>query len=602
MKKINSRTRYSSLRAYISFIATFKGYFLIVFSLFAIADIILAVVPIFIGQFVAALSQHPLNRTYIYQLVGILLLISIGHDLIWRSGEWFYRKLLNNKTYEFENVIFQAVITKPYPYFIDKFTGKISSYVTGISREFRDFVDQVCYQYTDLLTKLPIIAVIMFTVNTITGLVFTTSMVVMFIAGKYLVGYTVAAERQLTDATSSLDGYVIDVISNFVSVKAFRRERAELDAVYRKRQGVVEASSKMLFWNIIFWGVMSAMVRWVVWPATILLNVSLFLHGDINLAQITTFTSTLLIFSDFIWVIIWNVSQFNIKLGRIEESYRYLFGTNNVVREYVMSRHEDDRTKAVVEFRKKLTLQNLSFAYPDRPEHPILKDISIDIEKNEKIGVVGTSGSGKTTLIKLLLGYYALPRGMTLLDGQAVDNRELVSLIAYVPQDTPLFHRTIGENIAYGANQTSILDHEQIERAAKRAHAHEFIMQTTDGYDALVGERGIKLSMGQRQRIAIARAFLDEKPILVLDEATSALDSESEVLVQEALEDLWHDRTVIAIAHRLSTLRHMDRIIVMDQGAVIEQGTHQQLLKQKGRYYRLWQHQSGGILTETENG
>jgi ATP-binding cassette subfamily B protein len=165
-----------------------------------------------------------------------------------------------------------------------------------------------------------------------------------------------------------------------------------------------------------------------------------------------------------------------------------------------------------------------------------------------------------------------------------------------VPQDTSLFHRTVAENIAYAtdrkATQPEIID------AAKKAHAHEFIAQIKDGYQALVGERGVKLSAGQRQRIAIARAFLDDKPILILDEATSALDSESEVLVQEALEALWEHKTVIAIAHRLSTLRHMDRIIVMDQGRIIEQGTHQELLQKDGAYAKLWIHQSGGFLEE----
>jgi ATP-binding cassette subfamily B protein len=251
------------------------------------------------------------------------------------------------------------------------------------------------------------------------------------------------------------------------------------------------------------------------------------------------------------------------------------------------------------QFESSLELKSLQFAYPDKPEQRILSDISLTIKKNEKLGIVGTSGSGKTTLIKLLLGYYELPPGMVALDGHEIDSREVVKLIAYVPQDTALFHRSIAENIAYGSDKKE--SREAIEQAAHRAHAHEFISQMSETYDTVVGERGIKLSMGQRQRVAIARAFLDEKPILVLDEATSALDSESEVLVQKALEDLWHDRTVIAIAHRLSTLRHMDRIVVMDHGRILEQGTHQELLEQKGQYYRLWQHQSGGVLVETEN-
>lgn len=208
------------------------------------------------------------------------------------------------------------------------------------------------------------------------------------------------------------------------------------------------------------------------------------------------------------------------------------------------------------------------------------------------MGIVGKSGSGKTTLIKLLLGYYPVLPAEISVDHQPID------LISYVPQDTSLFHRTIRENIAYGAGGSP--SDEAIEQAARRAHAHEFIAQTADQYDAVVGERGLKLSMGQRQRIAIARAFLDDKPLLILGEATSALDSESELLVQRALEDLWEGKTVIAIAHRLSTLRHMDRIVVMNEGRIVEQGTHDQLITQKGHYYRLWQHQSGGRVLDEE--
>ena len=593
----NQEKRYSSLRAYAKFIATFKGHFFVVFGLFVASDILLAVLPLFIGDFVAALSVHSPSYSQVYWLVGVLIAISIGHDILWRTAEWLYRWLINIKGFEFENVVFRAVISKPYPYFIDKFTGKISSYVSMVGREFREFLNNIFYEYADLFVKLPIIAVIMFSVNIPTGIVFVVSIIVMFCAGRVLVGRTVSTERDFTDVGSSLDGHAIDVISNFVSVKAFRRERTEFETIVTKRKDVIRAANRAFFWSIIFWGTLSIMVRWVIWPATILLNVYLFLHGEISLAQITTFISTLLIFSDYIWMVIWNVSQFTIKLGRIEESYRYLFGTDNVVSEWLAGQHELSEHH-LLSFDQSLVLRKLVFAYPDKTDRKVLDGIDLTIKKNEKIGIVGASGSGKTTLIKLLLGYYELPKDMVLLDNGEIDNRRLVDLIAYVPQDTPLFHRSIRENIAYGADVS--MTQESIERAAKRAHAHEFITETAGGYDALVGERGIKLSMGQRQRVAIARAFLDDKPLLILDEATSALDSESEVLVQEALEDLWHDRTVIAIAHRLSTLRHMDRIVVMDDGKIIEQGTHRELLASKGRYYRLWQHQSGGVISEED--
>ncbi|MDN5274153.1 MAG: transporter related [Candidatus Saccharibacteria bacterium] len=596
MNNNSDKKRYRSLRAYISYIKTFKYQFLLVLSVFIVADILLAVLPIFIGQLTGALAGHPIDHGQVYWFVGILVALSVGHDLLWRSGDLLYRAILNHREYEFENIIFRAVMAKPYPYFVGKFTGKISSYVTGLGREFREFLDATCYQYVDLLVKMPIIGGIMFTVNLNTGLIFVASIIVMFIAGRYIARYTARAEQDLTDSVSNLDGYVIDVISNFVSVKAFRREHTELETVLERRKGVIAKAKHRYLWEIIFWGAMSIVIRWVVWPVTIIMNVALFLNGQLDLTQITTFISALMIFSDYIWMVVWNVSQFNMKLARMEESYRYLFNDSEVVSESAMDEADHRSARPIPGFKESLHLRNLEFAYPDRPQELILQAISLDIAKNEKVGIVGASGSGKTTLIKLLLGYYELPEGVVALDDEVLDSRRLVDLISYVPQDTALFHRTVSENIAYGA--TGAATQAAIEQAARRAHAHEFILNIDMKYDALVGERGIKLSMGQRQRIAIARAFLSEKPILVLDEATSALDSESEVLVQESLEDLWHDKTVIAIAHRLSTLRHMDRIIVMDAGKIIEQGTHTQLLEQKGKYYRLWQHQSNGILAE----
>ena len=216
----------------------------------------------------------------------------------------------------------------------------------------------------------------------------------------------------------------------------------------------------------------------------------------------------------------------------------------------------------------------------------------------QHIGLIGPSGAGKSTLINLLLRYFDPQTGKILINRQNiadVTQNSLRANIAVIPQDTSLFHRTLMENIRYGrldASDSEVMD------AAQKAHAHEFISQLSDGYETLVGERGIKLSGGQRQRIAIARAILKNAPILILDEATSALDSESEKLIQESLSELMNGKTVIAIAHRLSTIAYLDRLIVMDQGKIIEDGSHNDLLKENGLYAKLWNMQSGGFLVE----
>jgi len=226
------------------------------------------------------------------------------------------------------------------------------------------------------------------------------------------------------------------------------------------------------------------------------------------------------------------------------------------------------------------------------------------MKPGEKVGLVGRSGAGKSTLVNLLLRFYDLDSGRILIDGQDISQcsqQSLRSHIAMVTQDTSLLHRSVRDNISYGKPEAT---EDEIIRAAKLAEVDQFLPQLVDpkgnrGYDALVGERGVKLSGGQRQRIAIARVILKDAPILVLDEATSALDSEVEQAIQSQLEQLMESKTVIAIAHRLSTIAAMDRLVVMDQGRIIEQGTHKELLEQDGLYAKLWARQSGGFLAKS---
>jgi ATP-binding cassette subfamily B protein len=259
--------------------------------------------------------------------------------------------------------------------------------------------------------------------------------------------------------------------------------------------------------------------------------------------------------------------------------------------------------------RGAVDFHHVGFGY--RAGTPLFRDLTLSIQPGEHVALVGASGSGKSTLSKLLLRLMDVDGGGILVDGQDIRDVTLASLrrhISYVPQDPQLLHRTIAENICYGLGPEvdgagrwrSEVDYDLVHRVGRAAHVEEFVFALPDGYDTVVGERGLKLSGGQRQRVAIAQAMAKGSPILVLDEATSALDSESEHLVQEALWELMEDSTALVIAHRLSTIAHMDRIVVLDQGAVVQEGTHRQLLDQgaAGRYGRLWQHQSGGFLVE----
>ena len=295
-------------------------------------------------------------------------------------------------------------------------------------------------------------------------------------------------------------------------------------------------------------------------------------------------------------------------LGRLGFTFTHIGNMlNNFIRFYgeaeeglqdILIDHEvADRpgAKELITTGGNLTWQAVTFAYQ---EEDIFKRLSVDIKPGERIGLVGPSGAGKSTFVSLLLRQHDIQYGQIMIDGQNIAEVTQDSLrenIALVPQEPMLFHRTIRENILYGKPDAT---EEEMVLAATRAQAHEFIVTLPDKYDTLVGERGVKLSGGQKQRVAIARAMLKEAPLLVLDEATSALDSESEVAIQQALEELMEGKTVIAVAHRLSTLRKMDRILVFENGRITEDGSHDELAAAGGMYAKLWQHQAGGFLQD----
>lgn len=591
-----AKTKYYSLQSFLSYLGRYKLRFVVVFSAFMVADILIALIPLFVGKLIGALAEQPIDSHQAYIYIGILLALSTGHDAVWHAGELLYLKLFNPIVFRYENIVFQQIIHKPYPYFVDKFTGKISSYITTLAKEFKEFLEKIFWDYADWVIRVVVVSAILISVNWLTGLIFVISLLFMFVVGRYTVRNSIKYEKVWTDVQSTKNGKIIDAIANFVNVKSFQKERLETRAIEHEQDKTIAAARQSYIWVVVFWASMGFIVRNVVWPAAIILNVYLYLHHQISLAELTTFLTSVMLFTNYVWNIIGDISQFTLKLARIEEAHQYLFGSTNIVKDYYQRLTPQLQQRAL---SQDLRFQALHFSYPDKPDARVLTNINLRIKKGEKVGIVGKSGSGKTTLTKLLLGYYPLDDKQILLDDQPVDTRKLATLVSYVPQDTSLFHRSIADNIAYATDRQ--VTRQAVVAASKQAHAHEFVAQLVNGYDTLVGERGVKLSAGQRQRIAIARAFLDDKPILVLDEATSALDSESEVLVQEALEALWHNKTVIAIAHRLSTLRNMDKIIVLDKGRIIEAGSHQTLLDKKGKYAKLWAHQSGGFLSEEDS-
>ena len=389
-------------------------------------------------------------------------------------------------------------------------------------------------------------------------------------------------------AASSLSGKILDGFANQAAVRLFAGEQREHEYLEKPREEHVYARRQASFWQRFSWAIPNYF--WdMMFGATLMFCAYLYGRGMMKI-------------SDVVYSVVVYYNVMGMIQNLINEIPVIIDGMSSANKGYkelsvpIEVMDKDDAPELMVPHGK-IEFKNVSFKYKNKY---VLRDFNLTIKPGERVGIVGPSGAGKTTLVNLLMRFYDVKHGAILIDGhdiRDVTQNYLRENISFIPQDPAMFNRTISENIAYG--RPGATDSE-IKRAARFASADKFIMGTEKKYNTLVGDRGIKMSGGQRQRVAIARAFLKDAPILVLDEATSALDSETEVAIQKSFEKLSHNRTTIAIAHRLSTLRNMDRIVVLDNGRVIESGTHQSLLRRGGKYARLWKMQSGGFLQEDQ--
>ncbi|HSX15765.1 MAG TPA: ABC transporter ATP-binding protein [Candidatus Saccharimonadales bacterium] len=385
-------------------------------------------------------------------------------------------------------------------------------------------------------------------------------------------------------------GHLSDNIVNAITVKTFAQEKAELA---RSRDYNRELKhTRIDDWQRTVTSESNRMSVLLTMQVVLVLVLILTIdsHTHLLATGIFAFTYTLTLINRFFSIIT--------TFKQIDDSLLQASSMTGVLLQQTEVQDAPD-AKALTIGRGEVTLADVRFRYADTPGNEYIFDgLSLAIKAGEKIGLVGHSGGGKSTLTRLLLRFDDIDSGSISIDGQDISRVTQTSLrkhIGYVPQEPLLFHRSIRENIAYGKPKAT---QKEIEEAASLAYAHDFIMKLPEGYDTVVGERGVKLSGGQRQRIAIARAMLKNAPILVLDEATSALDSESEKAIQKALWKLMSGKTAVVIAHRLSTIQKMDRILVLDDGKIVEEGSHKELLEKDGLYARLWAHQSGGFIEE----
>ncbi|MEI6756085.1 MAG: ABC transporter ATP-binding protein [bacterium] len=520
-------------------------------------------------------------------VISFLILMIVGL-IVWRIQGFVVWKLeiklqLNQIIKIFNHLQLQGV-----KFHADNFGGALVSqtnkYVGATERLIDELVWSIIPGITAFIAALVILIVVSYKFAIILLLVIAVYVAIMTWRIKIQFPLNRIEAEKETARTAAL----ADAVTNAGNIRAFGREKHELKrftGVARNAYKAYNNLAMMALKNDSLSHTMTNGLRFIAFAFGIIAIVKL--NADAGLLYLVLAYATSLV--DRLWEFTRVIRNINRSLGDASQMTEILQLENEI---------QDPKEPVEPAIRRgSIEFKNVSFKHSGASK-TLFENLNLRIKQGEKIGLVGPSGGGKTTLTSLLMRFNDVNSGEIMIDGQNIAHLKQVDLrdhISYVPQEPLLFHRSIKENIGYGQLDS---DDQAIEGVAKMAHAHEFVKSLPQGYDTLVGERGVKLSGGQRQRITIARAMLKNAPILVLDEATSALDSESEVLIQDALWKLMEKCTTIIIAHRLSTIQKMDRIIVLDKGQIAEEGSHNELLRNDGIYAKLWAHQSGGFLED----
>lgn len=558
----------------------------------------------FMGFFVFAAFLMRLQHYFAAQMIGIISEADKYPDLAWRLTQYllylvvvfglsdvadYVRRRIEIKfiTYSLLQVskdLFVMVHKHSMRFFEEELSGNISGKVNnilkGIENIYTNIVFGFCQPFIDIVLSLAFIAV----ANVYLALWLGIMNAVFLFVTVYFRKKQVLFSAKKSKLSAEANGIFIDGVTNAHLVKSFSNYFYEKQLYYQAAHKAANARYVEIKRDV-FTRFLSAFIFDSMIICSYVLIFYFCYHYNLSVADVVLTTSLMMSLRRAFLNMGYCAGNFAGEYGSVQDGLELLSTPCDVV--------DKPNAKKMKLKSNTILFDNIKFSYNHKK---LFNNFKLVIDKNKKIGLVGYSGSGKSTLIKLLLRYYDLQGGKILIDGQdisLVTQETLRRNIAIIPQESTLFNRTIMENIRYGNPKAT---DKQVILAAKKAYIHDFIMLLPDGYNSKVGERGIMLSGGQRQRISIARAILKNAPILILDEATSALDSKSERYIQQSIKSLMKNKTVIAIAHRLSTLHDMDEIVVMSKGKIVEHGTHDDLLKQNGQYTKLYSMQSEGFL------
>ncbi len=577
----------------INLIKPYKGYL----SLMALVGILWAIINTFLPYTLKLIIDHVVlftgNKAELFQTIlpylATYLLLWTTQCLNMRFLDWVKLMFFPNLREDVMTNMFGYLNQHSHQYFQNNFAGSLVNKILDMQSGVVDIFTTLDDLYAQMFGISVAVIILLFVHPIFAVILVGWALAFLCITFLFLKPIQILS-HDFAESKTAVVGRMVDSMSNILNVRLFARNKEENNYIHKSIKTAVNNDRSMqrkiikmrIFWDISIVSLIS-------------LNLIILLHMySKNLVTIGDFTFVISISISILWNLWFLASQFvsfSEQVGLCKQALSIITEPHGIV--------DSPDAKPLVISQGKIQFHDVTFHYDEGAR--LFKNKNVLIEGGQKVGLVGFTGSGKSTFVNLILRLFEVESGEITIDNQNINQVTQQSLreqIALIPQDISLFHRTLMENIQFGDSKAS---HDQVIEVAKKAHCHEFISELTEGYQSMVGERGIKLSGGQRQRIAIARAMLKNSPILILDEATSALDSVTEKYIQDALNQIMQNKTTIVIAHRLSTLAKMDTILVFDKGEIIEEGSHAQLVAKDGHYAKMWKMQAGGFLPEMEN-